>query len=95
LLRSDLSVSVPAWVALLDHNGLSQRRSPKYRTHLVGGRHSFYVVNGTSTANKDHLAWPFVSRGRVVLVDRNCHKSILHAIIMTGAYPCTLTGSAQ
>ena len=32
-----------------------------------------------------------VAPGDVVVVDRNCHKSILHAIIMTGAIPVFLT----
>jgi arginine decarboxylase len=31
-----------------------------------------------------------VAPGDVVVVDRNCHKSILHAIIMTGAMPVFL-----
>ena len=32
-----------------------------------------------------------VAPGDIVVVDRNCHKSILHAIIMTGAIPVFLT----
>ena len=32
-----------------------------------------------------------VAPGDVVVVDRNCHKSILHSIIMTGAVPVFLT----
>ena len=36
---------------------------------------------------------PVRVRDDLVLVDRNCHKSILHAIIMTGAIPIYLTGS--
>ena len=31
-----------------------------------------------------------VAPGDVVVVDRNCHKSILHAIIMTGSIPVFL-----
>jgi arginine decarboxylase len=31
-----------------------------------------------------------VAPGDIVVVDRNCHKSILHAIIMTGAIPVFL-----
>ena len=46
--------------------------------------------NGTSTANK--IVWhSMVGRDDLVLVDRNCHKSILHAIIMTGAIPLYLS----
>ena len=32
-----------------------------------------------------------VAPGDIVIVDRNCHKSILHAITMTGAIPVFLT----
>jgi arginine decarboxylase len=31
-----------------------------------------------------------VAPGDIVVVDRNCHKSILHAIMMTGAIPVFL-----
>ena len=36
------------------------------------------------------MAW---SRGDLVLCDRNCHKSILHSLIMTGATPIYLVPS--
>jgi arginine decarboxylase len=50
----------------------------------------FFVTNGTSTSNK--IVWHgTVAPGDIVLVDRNCHKSILHAITMTGAIPVFLT----
>ena len=90
-LRSDLSVSVPGLGSLLDHNGpIAEAEANTART--FGADHSFYVVNGTSTSNK--IIWhAFVTRDDVVLVDRNCHKSILHSIIMTGAIPIYLTGS--
>ena len=49
----------------------------------------FFVTNGTSTSNK--MVWhATVAPGDVVVVDRNCHKSILHAITMTGAIPVFL-----
>lgn len=90
-LRSDLSVSVPSLGSLLDHTGpIAEAEANTART--FGADHSFYVVNGTSTANK--IIWhAAVTRDDVVLVDRNCHKSILHAIIMTGAIPVYLTGT--
>jgi arginine decarboxylase len=50
------------------------------------------VVGGTSTANK--IVWHgMVGRGDLVLCDRNCHKSILHSLIMTGATPIYLVPS--
>jgi arginine decarboxylase len=51
--------------------------------------HCFFVTNGTSTSNK--IVWHAnVASDDVVVVDRNCHKSILHAITMTGAIPVFL-----
>jgi len=87
-LRSDLSVSVPELGSLLDHSGpLAEAESRAARN--FGADHTFFVINGTSTANK--IVWHgVVGRDDLVLVDRNCHKSILHAIIMTGAIPLYL-----
>lgn len=87
-LRSDLSVSVPELGSLLDHTGpLAEAEARAARN--FGADHTFFVINGTSTANK--IVWhSMVARGDLVLVDRNCHKSILHSIIMTGAIPLYL-----
>lgn len=88
-LRSDLSVSVPELGSLLDHTGpLAEAEARAARN--FGADHTYFVINGTSTANK--IVWhSMVCRDDLVLVDRNCHKSILHAIIMTGAIPLYLT----
>jgi len=87
-LRSDLSVSVPELGSLLDHTGpLAEAEARAARN--FGADHTFFVINGTSTANK--IVWhSMVARDDLVLVDRNCHKSIVHAIIMTGAIPLYL-----
>ncbi|MDP3707675.1 MAG: lysine decarboxylase, partial [Polaromonas sp.] len=56
---------------------------------IFNADHCFFVTNGTSTSNK--IVWHHtVAPGDVVVVDRNCHKSILHAIIMTGSIPVFL-----
>lgn len=87
-LRADLSVSVPELGSLLDHSGPlaeAERRAARN----FGADHSFFVINGTSTANK--IVWQaLVARDDLVLVDRNCHKSVVHALIMTGAIPIYL-----
>ncbi|AYC32853.1 lysine decarboxylase [Pseudomonas cavernae] len=87
-LRSDLSVSVPELGSLLDHTGpLAEAEMRAARN--FGADHTYFVINGTSTANK--IVWhSMVGRDDLVLVDRNCHKSILHSIIMTGAIPLYL-----
>jgi len=84
-LRSDLSVSVPELGSLLDHTGPIKAAEAEAARNF-GADHTFFVTNGTSTANK--IVWHgTVARGDVVFVDRNCHKSLLHALIMTGATP--------
>lgn len=87
-LRSDLSVSVPELGSLLDHTGPLAAAEARAARNF-GADHTFFVINGTSTANK--IVWhSMVGRDDLVLVDRNCHKSVLHAIIMTGAVPLYL-----
>lgn len=87
-LRADLSISVPELGSLLDHIGPVKDAEARAARNF-GADHTFFVTNGTSTANK--IVWQgFVGRDDIVLVDRNCHKSILHAIIMTGATPVYL-----
>jgi arginine decarboxylase len=69
-----------------------QRRhgeSERNAARIFNADHCFFVTNGTSTSNK--MVWHHtVAPGDVVVVDRNCHKSILHSIIMTGAIPVFL-----
>ncbi|MDR3447403.1 MULTISPECIES: Orn/Lys/Arg decarboxylase N-terminal domain-containing protein [unclassified Dyella] len=83
--RSDLSVSVPELGSLLDHTGPVKAAETEAARNF-GADHTFFVTNGTSTANK--IVWHgTVARGDVVFVDRNCHKSLLHSLVMTGAVP--------
>src|SRR5262249_5360383 len=73
----------------LDHSG-PVADSERNAARIFNCDHLFFVTNGTSTSNK--MVWhSTVAPGDVVVVDRNCHKSILHAITMTGAVPVFLT----
>jgi len=84
-LRSDLSISVPELGSLLDHTG-PLKEAEDYAARVFGADHTFFVTNGTSTANK--IVWhSMAGRDDLVIVDRNCHKSLLHSLIMTGATP--------
>jgi arginine decarboxylase len=84
-LRSDLSVSVPELGSLLDHTG-PVKEAEQYAARVFGADHTYFVTNGTSTANK--IVWhSMAGRDDLVIVDRNCHKSLLHSLIMTGATP--------
>jgi len=90
-LRSDLSVSVPELGSLLDHTG-PVKAGEAYAAKVFGADHSYFVTNGTSTANK--IVWhSMAGRDDLVIVDRNCHKSLLHSLIMTGATPIYFTPS--
>jgi len=73
---------------LLDHTG-PVAASERNAARIFNADHLFFVTNGTSTSNK--IVWnSAVAPGDIVIVDRNCHKSILHSIIMTGAIPVFL-----
>ncbi|MEO7853435.1 MAG: arginine/lysine/ornithine decarboxylase [Rubrivivax sp.] len=85
MLRADVCNSVDELGQLLDHTGPIYQ-SEKNAARIFNADHCFFVTNGTSTSNK--MVWHHtVAPGDVVVVDRNCHKSILHSIIMTGAVP--------
>jgi arginine decarboxylase len=88
LLRADVCNAVEELGQLLDHTG-PVSASENNAARIFGCDHLFFVTNGTSTSNK--VVWhSTVAPGDIVVVDRNCHKSILHSIIMTGAIPVFL-----
>ncbi|VVD87083.1 lysine decarboxylase [Pandoraea iniqua] len=89
MLRADVCNAVEELGQLLDHNG-PVGASERNAARIFNADHLFFVTNGTSTSNK--IVWhATVAPGDIVVVDRNCHKSILHAITMTGAVPVFLT----
>ena len=88
MLRADVCNAVEELGQLLDHTG-PVAASERNAARIFNADHCFFVTNGTSTSNK--MVWHHtVAADDVVVVDRNCHKSILHAIIMTGAIPVFL-----
>jgi arginine/lysine/ornithine decarboxylase len=88
MLRADVCNAVEELGQLLDHTG-PVAASERNAARIFNADHCFFVTNGTSTSNK--IVWHHtVAPGDVVVVDRNCHKSILHAIIMTGSIPVFL-----
>lgn len=89
MLRADVCNAVDELGQLLDHTG-PVAASEHNAARIFSADHVFFVTNGTSTSNK--IVWhATVAPNDIVLVDRNCHKSILHAITMTGAIPVFLT----
>jgi arginine decarboxylase len=62
------------------------REAQEAARRAFGSQESFFVTNGTSTANK-MVIQALVRPGDIVLVDRNCHKSHHYAILLAGAEP--------
>jgi arginine decarboxylase len=88
MLRADVCNSVDELGGLLDHIG-PIAASERNAARIFYADHCYFVTNGTSTSNK--MVWhSAVAPGDIVVVDRNCHKSILHAIMMIGAIPVFL-----
>ncbi|MEB0006104.1 MULTISPECIES: Orn/Lys/Arg decarboxylase N-terminal domain-containing protein [unclassified Pseudomonas] len=91
LFRSDLSISVGELGSLLDHSG-PIGASEVYAAKVFGAHRTYHVTNGSSTSNRVILM-ASVTRDQVALCDRNCHKSVEHAMTMSGAIPTYLIPS--
>ncbi|MFL6551423.1 MAG: Orn/Lys/Arg decarboxylase N-terminal domain-containing protein [Povalibacter sp.] len=88
MLRSDLSISVGSLGSLLDHTGPIGEHE-KYAARVFGAHRTYCVTNGTSMSNRV-IFMAAVGRDQIALCDRNCHKSIEHSLVMTGAVPTYL-----
>src|SRR5205809_6511731 len=49
----------------------------------------YFATNGTSTANKV-IFQTLLAPGEKLLLDRNCHKSVHHGVVLSGAHPVYL-----
>jgi arginine decarboxylase len=65
------------------------RESQQLASKAYGSRHTYFVTNGTSTANKI-VVQSLTRPGDIVLIDRNCHKSHHYGLVLAGAYPLYL-----
>ena len=91
LFRTDLSVSVGELGSLLDHSG-AVAKAEQNAARIFAADQTYFVLNGTSTANQI-VAHSSIIAGDVVLVDRNCHKSLNYALTVTDAIPVYLKPS--
>ena len=74
---------------LLIHEG-SAKHAQKFAAKVFNADKTYFVLNGTSAANKV-VTNALLTRGDLVLFDRNNHKSIHHgALIQAGATPVYL-----
>jgi arginine decarboxylase len=85
---ADLSVSVPMLDSLMDPKGVigeAQAMAAK----AFGAARTYFATNGTSTANKV-IFQTLLAPGEKLLLDRNCHKSVHHGVVLSGAHPVYL-----
>lgn len=60
------------------------REAQQLASQAYGSRHTYFVTNGTSTANKV-VTQALVAPGDIVLLDRNCHQSHHYGMMLAGA----------
>jgi len=90
---ADLSVSVPTLDSLMEPKGVileAQKKAAK----AFGARRTFFATNGTSTGNKV-IFQTLIAPGEKLLLDRNCHKSVHHGVVLSGAHPIYLDSSVN
>jgi arginine decarboxylase len=90
---ADLSVSVPTLDSLMEPTGVileAQKKAAK----AFGARRTFFATNGTSTGNKV-IFQTLIAPGEKMLLDRNCHKSVHHGVVLSGAHPIYLDSSVN
>ncbi|EAR6709843.1 lysine decarboxylase, partial [Salmonella enterica] len=84
-MKSDLSVSVSELGSLLDHSG-PHAEAEQYIAETFNAERSYIITNGTSTANKIVGIYS-APAGCTILIDRNCHKSLTHLMMMNDVTP--------
>ena len=74
--------------SLLDPHGTIRAAMDK-AAKTWNANQTYFVTNGTSTANKI-VVQALTRPGDIVLIDRNCHKSHHYGLVLAGAYPLYL-----
>lgn len=83
--RSDFNF-VPDLGGIFDHSG-AYGEAEKQAAEIFGADRTYFVLNGTSTSNK-MVNNGILTKGDLVLFDRNNHKSHHHsALMLSGAIP--------
>jgi len=88
IFKSDISISMSEMGSLLDHSG-PHEDAEKYISSVFNSDRSLVVTNGTSTSNKI-VGMYTVADDDTILVDRNCHKSLAHLMMMVNVNPIYL-----
>jgi arginine decarboxylase len=88
LFMAESSSTAGGLDSLLEPTG-TIKEAQDLAARCFGARRTFFVTNGTSTANKI-VEMALLRPGDVVLIDRNCHKSHHYALVLAGARPVYL-----
>lgn len=82
IFQAETSATSGGLDSLLDPSGTVKQAMAKAAT-TFGARRTYFVTNGTSTANKIVLQ-ALTRPGDIVPIDRNCHKSHHHGLVLVG-----------
>lgn len=85
IFRVDMGIERGALGSLLDHTG-PVADSEIYAARVFGAHRSYSGVVGTSGSNRS-IMQACMNEDDLVVIDRNCHKSIEQGLILTGARP--------
>jgi len=88
LFRTDMGIERGQLGSLLDHTG-PVATSEAYAARVFGAHRSYSGVVGTSGSNRS-IMQACMKEGDLVVLDRNCHKSIEQGLMLTGARPVYL-----
>ncbi|MEU1125096.1 Orn/Lys/Arg decarboxylase N-terminal domain-containing protein [Streptomyces sp. NPDC005899] len=88
LFRTDLSISVGELGSLFEHSG-PIGEAERNAARIFGADRTYFVLHGDSTADR-MVGHYCVTTDEIALVDRNCHKSVLHGLVISGARPVYL-----
>ncbi len=88
IFQAETSATTGGLDSLLQPHG-TLREAQDLAARAFGARRTFFVTNGTSTANKI-VAHALLQPGDIVLITRDCHKSHHYAMQLAGAFPLYL-----
>ena len=88
IFLAETSATTGGLDSLLEPTG-PLRDAQDLAAEAFGSRQTYFVTNGTSTANKI-VAQALLAPGDIVLVDRNCHQSHHYGLMLAGAEVCYL-----
>lgn len=89
IMRADIGVATAEMGDYLIHAGPSKKSEVK-AAQLFGADWTFYGVAGSSGSNRI-VAQAAIGENEIVLMDRNCHKSLNHGLTLSRGRPVYLT----